>query len=87
MTGFLSSLSSLLQIALLFAILGVVFYVARRWRLLRLRRLVRGALPLKEEVKQAVSEVLNADVLEVASLGAVVRPVTAVTRSHLRSVR
>jgi hypothetical protein len=71
MTGFLSSLSSLLQVALLLAILGIVFFVARRWRLVRLRRLVRGALPLKEEIKQAVSEVLNADVLEVASLGAV----------------
>jgi hypothetical protein len=71
MSGFLSNLSSFLQIVLILLLLGGSFYVARRWRIRRLRGLVRGKLPLREEVKQALARLFSSDVLEVAALGAV----------------
>jgi hypothetical protein len=71
MSEFLSGLSSLLQIILIFAVLLIALYLARRWHIRRLRRLVRGQIPLKEEIKQAVSRFLSSDTLEVAALGAV----------------
>lgn len=71
MSDFLSSLSSLLQIALVFLVLTIGFLLLRRWRMGRLRALVRGRLPLQEEIRQAVSRLFTSDVLEVAALGAV----------------
>jgi hypothetical protein len=71
MSDFLSSLSSLLQIALVFLVLIIGFLLLRRWRIGRLRALVHGRLPLKEEIRQAVSRLFTSDVLEVAALGAV----------------
>jgi surface antigen len=68
---FLSSLSSLLQILLIFAALAVGLFLARRWHIRRLRKQVRGELPLTEEVKQTVAKLFQSDVLEVATLGAV----------------
>jgi surface antigen len=68
---FLSSLSSLLQILLIFAALAVGLFLARRWRIRRLRKQVRGELPLTEEVKKTVAKLFQSDVLEVATLGAV----------------
>ena len=71
MSEFLSNLSSLLQILLLLLVFAVAFVLARRWHIRRLRALARGALPLKEEIKKAVSKLFGSDVLEVAALGAV----------------
>jgi hypothetical protein len=71
LNDFLSSLSALLQIAVVLLVLIIGFFLARRWRVGRLRALVRGRLPLKEEIRQAVSRLFTSDVLEVAALGAV----------------
>jgi hypothetical protein len=71
MSDFLSSLSSLLQIILVFVILIIGFVLARRWRIRKLRGLVRGQLPLREELRQAVSRLFSSEVLEVAAVGAV----------------
>jgi hypothetical protein len=71
MSDLLSSLSSLLQIILVFLILIIAFVLARRWRIRKLRGLVRGQLPLREEVRQAVSRLFSSEVLEVAAVGAV----------------
>jgi hypothetical protein len=71
MSDFLSSLSSLLQIILIFLVLGVGFYLARRWHIRRLRTLVLGKMPLREEIKQAVGKLFSSDVLEVTAIGAV----------------
>jgi hypothetical protein len=71
MTDFLNSLSSLLQIILLLLVLGLGFYLARRWRIRRLRALVRGQVPLREEIQQALGKLFSSDTLEVAALGTV----------------
>jgi hypothetical protein len=71
MSDFLSSLSSLLQIVLVFLILIIGFILARLWRIRKLRGLVRGQLPFREELKQAVSKLFSSEVLEVAAVGAV----------------
>jgi hypothetical protein len=71
MSDFLSSLSSLLQIILIFLVLGVGFYLARRWHIRRLRALVLGKMPLREEIKQAIGKLFSSDVLEVTAIGAV----------------
>lgn len=71
MTNFISNLSSLLQTLLIVLVLIIGFYLARRWRIARLRRWVKGQLPLGEEVKQAVARLFSNDVLEVAAIGAV----------------
>jgi predicted transporter len=50
MSDFLSGLSSLLQIVLAVLALIVGFYLARRWRIRRLRAKARGHIPLTQEI-------------------------------------
>jgi hypothetical protein len=71
MSDFLSSLSSFLQIVLIWLALVLILFLVRRWHIRRLRALVRGKVPLREEIRQTVARLFTSDVLEVAALGAV----------------